>query len=68
MNDVDLHPPDGGQRKKLARLGPGAAVATLSLVGGGSLDVAADQQHVPAVLGPFAATGHRCSEILGEVD
>ena len=47
--------PDEAERKKLHRLGPDVAVATLSLAGGGSLEVATDGQHAAALAGPFAS-------------
>ena len=47
--------PDEAERKKLHRLGPDLAVATLSLAGGGSLEVATDGEHAAALAGPFAS-------------
>ena len=45
VRDLILHDLDDMQLKKLRRLGPGPTVATLSLVGGGSLEAATDRQH-----------------------
>ena len=42
VDAVAVHDLDEAQHKKLRRLGPGVAVATLSLAGGGSLEVATD--------------------------
>ncbi len=57
VHAVALHDLDETQRKKLHRLGPDAAIATLSLAGGGSLEVATDGEHAAALAGPFASPG-----------
>ena len=57
VDAVAVHDLDEAQHKKLRRLGPRAAVATLSLAGGGSLEVATDEQHAAALAGPFSSPG-----------
>lgn len=57
VRGVFLHAPDAGLARKLRRVGPEPVVATMSLAGGGSLDVAAAAEHHSALLGPFAGAG-----------
>ena len=57
VDAVAFHDPEEARRKKHHRLGPDAAVATLSFAGGGSLEVATDGEHAAALAGPFASPG-----------
>jgi hypothetical protein len=54
VHSVYLHVPDAEQRKKLHRLGEDPVVASLSLAGSSSLDVATKSEHRAALSGPFA--------------
>jgi hypothetical protein len=65
VRSVFLHAPDAGLAKKLRRVGPDPVLATLSLAGGDSLDVAAAGEHRAALLGPFAATAGAGNEGAG---
>lgn len=56
VRGVYLHAPDPEQRKKLRRLGDDAVVASLSLAGGSSLDVATRGEHRAALPGPFGSS------------
>lgn len=51
-----LRSPETEERKELRRLGEGFVVATLDLVGGGSVEVAAGPEARTDILGPFAGT------------
>ncbi len=53
VDSVFLHAPDAEQRKKLHRLGDDLVIASLSLSGGSSIDVATRDEHRAALLGPF---------------
>ena len=68
VRDLILLDLDDGQLKKLRRLGPGPTVATLSLVGGGSLEAATDRQHGATLVGPFGQKSDRGSEAPVQVD
>jgi hypothetical protein len=46
--------PTAEEAKKLHRLGDDKVVATLSLAGGGTIEIAARTEHRDALLGPFA--------------
>jgi hypothetical protein len=49
-----LRSPEPEEQEKLHRLGDGFVIATMDLVGGGSVEVAAGADARTAVLGPFA--------------
>jgi hypothetical protein len=51
---VTLRTPDPEERKKLHRLGDGFSIATLAIVEGEALEVAARPEEREALLGPFA--------------
>lgn len=53
VDSLFLHAPDAEQRKKLHRLGDDLVIASLSLSGGSSIDVATRGEHRAALLGPF---------------
>ena len=53
VHSVYLHAPDAEQLKKLRRLGEDLVVASLSLTGGSSIDVATRGEHRAALAGPF---------------
>lgn len=55
VDGVVLHAPDAELRKKLHRLGDDVVIATLSLAGGSSIDVAARDEYRAALPGPFGA-------------
>ncbi len=55
VTDVSLHEQVEAQTaKKLHRLGDSPVVASLTLVGGAVIDVAARTEHSSALMGPFA--------------
>ena len=56
VSGAALRSPETEERKKLHRLGDGFVIASMELVGGGDLDVAASAEASVAVLGPFATT------------
>jgi hypothetical protein len=56
VRSVYLHAPDAEQQKKLHGLGDDPVLASLSLTGGSSLEVAARHEHRAALLGPFGET------------
>lgn len=49
-----LRSPEPEEQEKLHRLGDGSVIATMDLVGGGSVEVAVGADARTAVLGPFA--------------
>lgn len=55
VSGVRLRSPDPEERKKLHRLGDDFAIARMTTVDGGSLDVTARSESRTALLGPFEA-------------
>jgi hypothetical protein len=53
VSGVTLRTPDPEERKKLHRLGDDLAIATLAIVEGETLEVAAGSEERSALLGPF---------------
>jgi hypothetical protein len=56
VNGAVARKPTAEEAKKLHRLGDDQVVATLSVAGGGAIEIAARAEHRDALLGPYAGT------------